>query len=277
MKAASLHLRLSAFFDKPTQPNYISDLRNVYVAAMAMLRAVVELPEDILLYVPRYMEQMILAASVTLLKLLNSFFACHVDVPAGRTLFSRSVNTLRKLSVRSNDLPQRLAEVMAQLWHTSGRSEQRLFPDQDNDGGGGGGDNVSSTVIRQPDDTLQLKVRCRSSLSILFDAIWRWRQQVGQIGREGLAQAVEHPTSVPTDTHGANTPNPAGAAAGGADGVLGHAAALGTLDSGLGTADIDPLAWDGSYGSNAVFDPLSWALDGNLQFPSFTGTDGLGF
>lgn len=190
-----------------------------------------------------------------MLKLLNSFFAAHVDVPVGRTLFAKSVSTLRKLSVRSNDLPQRLAEVMAQFWHTSGSSQQRLF----NDG---------QDAAREPDDTLQLKVRCRSSLSVLFDAIWRWRQQVGQSGRESLAQAVEHPTSVPTDTHGANTPNPA------ADGLGGAGIGLG-MDNALG-GDIDPLAWDGSYGSNAVFDPLSWALDGNLQFPPFDGVDGLG-
>ncbi|QIW99579.1 hypothetical protein AMS68_005097 [Peltaster fructicola] len=223
LKAASLHLRLSAFFDKPTQPNYVTDLRHVYLAATSYLKAVTELEDDSLLYVPRYIEQMILAGATTMLKLLNSFFANHVDVPVGRTLFTRS-------------------------------SEQRLF----NDG---------ESAIREPDDTLQLKVRCRSSLSVLFDAIWRWRQQVGQSGRESLAQAVEHPTSVPTDTHGANTPNP-----GAVDAVPG----LGVLDPSL-VGDVDPLAWDGAYSSNAVFDPLSWALDGNLQFPTFGGSDGLGF
>lgn len=257
LKAAGLHLRLSAFFDKPTQPNYLADLRHVYIAATSMLTAVIDLPTETLLYVPRYIEQMILAGAVTLLKLLNSSFRSHVDVPAGRTLFSRSVNTLRQLSVRSNDLPQRLAEVMAQLWHTSGASEQRMF--------NGNGDETSNVK----DDGLQLKVRCRSSLSVLFDAIWRWRQQVGQTGREGLAQAVEHPTSVPADSHGANSPNAA------VSGDVSHG--LTGFDSSL-TADIDPLSWEGSYGSNAVFDPLSWALDGNLQFSStFGGTDGLGF
>lgn len=247
---------MSAFFDKPTQPNYLAELRHVYIAATSMLTAVIDLPPDTLLYVPRYIEQMILAGAVTLLKLLNSSFESHVDVPAGRTLFSRSVNTLRQLSVRSNDLPQRLAEVMAQLWHTSSASDQRMF---------NGEDGASSLK----DDGLQLKVRCRSSLSVLFDAIWRWRQQVGQTGREGLAQAVEHPTSVPADSHGPNSPN-AGVSGDTAHGLTG-------FDSSL-TGEIDPLSWEGSYGSNAVFDPLSWALDGNLQFSStFGGADGLGF
>jgi hypothetical protein len=255
LKAAGLHLRLSAFFDKPTQPNYTNDLRHVYLAATSMLTTVIDLPADTLLYVPRYIEQMILAGAVTLLKLLNSSFENLVDVTAGRSLFSRSVKTLRQLSVRSNDLPQRLAEVMAQLWHSSSASEQRMF-------NGGEGSTLQ-------DDGLQLKVRCRSSLSVLFDAIWRWRQAVGQSGREGLAQAVEHPTDVPADSLGPNTPN----ALLGADVTQGLTGFDGSL-----TAEIDPMSWEGSYSSNAVFDPLSWALDGNLQFGTgFGGSDGLGF
>lgn len=253
LKAAGLHLRLSAFFDKPTQPNYLSDLRNVYLAATALLTSITELPDEVLLYVPRYIEQMMLAGATTMLKLLNSFFANHADLPMGRTLFAKSVSTLRKLSVRSNDLPQRLAEVMAQFWHASGASEQQqLFGLEDN------------AMRDATDDTLQLKVRCRSSLSVLFDAIWRWRQQVGQSGRESLAQAVEHPTSVQSDLNAVHTPNPA------------DQNVLGSIEPTL-AGDIDPLAWEGSYGSNAVFDPLSWALDGNLSFPTFGGADGLGF
>ena len=58
LKAAGLHLRLSAFFDKPTQPNYLADLRHVYIAATSLLTAVIDLPHDTLLYVPRYIEQM---------------------------------------------------------------------------------------------------------------------------------------------------------------------------------------------------------------------------
>lgn len=265
LKAAALHLRLSAFFDKPTNPAYISGLRQVYIAATSMLTAVVDLPPQTLLYVPRYIEQMILAGAVTLLKLLNSFFASHVDVPVGRTLFGRSVSTLRQLSVRSNDLPQRLAEVMAQLWHTSGASEQRMFSD------------TEGVANKQPDDSLQLKVRCRSSLSVLYDAIWRWRQAVGQTGREGLAQAVEHPTIIPTadTTTRGTTPNPGATMAG--EGTNNNNNGGGLLDSTLmGNAEIDPLSWEGSYGSNAVFDPLSWALDGSIQL-NFGGTEGLGF
>ncbi|KAK5162726.1 uncharacterized protein LTR77_011209 [Saxophila tyrrhenica] len=251
LKAAALHLRLSAFFDKPSQPNYLADLRNVYIAASSMLTAVNDLPANIFMYLPRYIEQMMLAAATTLLKLLNSFYATHVDASSGRILFSKTVAGLRKLSVRSNDLPQRLAEVMAQLWQTSGESQQGLF--------------TSDGTAKPADESLQLRVRCRSSLSVLYDAIWRWRQQVGQT--VNLEHAVDHPTAVPGGTNSRNTPQPP---MGGAVNPL--------LGSGLDGGLDDPMSWDGNFGGNAVFDPLSWALDGNLQLqlPSLGGLDGMG-
>ena len=264
LKAAALHLRLSAFFDKPTQPNYTADLRNVYIAASSMLTAVNELPSHIFMFVPRYIEQMMLAGATTLLKLLNSFYATHVDIPSGRSLFSRTVNLLRQLSVRSNDLPQRLAEVMAQLWSTSGASEQRLF-------------NSETNAAKPPDESLQLRVRCRSSLSVLYDAIWRWRQQAQQSGRgDDLQHAVENPTAVAGGTNARNTPQPPSNA-------LGHNTTPSSLlDSGLGNSMLDlPMDWDTGFGGNAVFDPLSLLLDNNwpnpgLSMPTMGGLDGLG-
>lgn len=258
LKAAQLHLRLTAFFDKPTQPNYQSDLRNVYIAASALLSHLSDMPMEQFAYVPRYIEQMMLAAATTLLKLLNSFYASHVDVVHGRTLFSKTVSGLRKLSVRSNDLPQRLAEVMAQLWQSSGASEQRLFKT----------DGSLDSIAREPDESLQLKVRCRSSLSVLYDTIWRWRERVGQAGRDSLAQAVEHPTTLTADTNSRNTPQPPT-----------HLQGLdNTLQGGLTTNELDGMNWDTPFGGNAVFDPLSWALDGNLGLGGglFGGQDALG-
>jgi hypothetical protein len=178
---------------------------------------------------------MILAGAVTLLKLLDSFYASHLDIPHGRTLFSRSVSALRRLSVRSNDLPQRLAEVLAQLWENSHGQDRKLF--QDGNG-----------RAMQPDNSLQLHVRCRSSLSVLFDAIWRWREQVGNNGRVNLERAVEHPTAVASGTETQrNTPQPPGFLANSSA----PSAVLGLDDPAL------EMSWD-----HPVFDTLGWALDG---------------
>ncbi|KAK5108047.1 hypothetical protein LTR62_008821 [Meristemomyces frigidus] len=265
LKAAALHLRLSAFFDKPTQPNYLADLRNVYIAASSLLTHATDLPPESFDFLPRYIEQMMLGGAVTLLKLLNSFYASHVDIPAGRTLFSKTVAALRKLSVRSNDLPQRLAEVLAQLWQSSGATDQKLF----------NGDLGPMRTV--PDESLQLRVRCRSSLSLLYDAIWRWRQQVGNEGRQNLDRAVEHPTNIASDLQSTRNTSLPGVNLGGIENNTGPAAPSTGLGAGLGLdGDLD-MAWD-SFGGNAVFDPLSWALDGNLTFSGlgFTGTESLG-
>lgn len=262
LKTAQLHLRLTAFFDKPQSPNYLTDLRHVYIAAAALLQHVSDMSMDQFVYVPRYIEQMMLAAGATLMKILNSFFAPHVDIVHGKTLFSRAVNHLRKLSVRSNDLPQRLAEVMAQLWSSSNAMEQKLFAD---DGQGGG-------IARVADESLQLKVRCRSSLSVLYDAIWRWRERVGQPGQDSLAQAAEHPTALPADTHARNTPQPP-------NGLPVGAMPAPSDNLGLGAPNaLDGMDWGSPFGGNAVFDPLSWALDGNLGLGGglFGGQDPLG-
>ena len=260
LKCAALHLRLSAFFDKPSAPTYLTDLRGVYIAASSLLTVVSGLSPAVAQYMPRYIEQMLLAGAVTLLKLLNSFYSRHVDVAEGKRLFGRTVAVLRGLSVRSNDLPQRLAEVMAQLWTTSEQKQQASISF------------LEAAETKPPiDESLQLRVRCRSSLSVLYDAIWRWRQQVGPQGRDDLDTAVEHPTAIAaselalnnTNHHNISrrvTPQPPGVSGVGME-----------SDVGMG-----PLDWD-AFGGNAVFDPLSWALDGNLQFggPLFGG-DGLG-
>lgn len=213
-------------------------------------------------FVPRYIEQMMLAASVTLLKILNSFYAKHVDTVNGKTQFTRAVAALRTLSVRGNDLPQRLAEVMAQLWISCGGGDQDMF-------------NTDPTAMTDTgDNSLSLKVRCRSSLSVLYDAIWRWRERAGQVGRDNLVNDIQHPTSLSETTR--NTPQP------------GHNNSLADVhltqpSSGLPSLaqsnDIDALNWDQTFGGNAVFDPLSWALDGNimgLTNPLFGPNDGMG-
>ena len=103
---------------------------------------------------------MVIAAGFTLLKLLNSFFANHIDFAQGRSLFNRTIYAIRKISVRTNDLPSRLAEVLAQLWKSSGAASRQM-------------PNGNPTT----DNSLQLKVKCRMSMSLVFDSVWRWREE----------------------------------------------------------------------------------------------------
>lgn len=181
LKAAGFHLRLSAFFDSSATQGYMDDLMGLWRAATAFLDLVFELetpPQDnmtggILRYATNYILQMIIAGCVTLLKLLSSFFAREVDFERGRQLFHRTIQAIRSMSVINNDLAWRLAELMVQMWNGA-RVEQRSQLQHNGNG------HDTRTIV---DDSLQLKVRCRMSMSLVFDCVWRWREEFQSQGR----------------------------------------------------------------------------------------------
>lgn len=195
LKAAGLHLRLSAFFDSSTTVGYIDDLMSLWRAALAFLDLVFDLetqtkgtvPGGMLRYATNYIMQMIMAACFTLLKLLSSFFAREIDFERGRQLFHHTITVIRSMSVINNDLPWRLAELMVQMWNGA-RVEARSV--LQNEGNGNGASHDPRTVI---DDSLQLKVRCRMSMSLMFDSIWRWREEFQAQGRGNLEGQLIYP------------------------------------------------------------------------------------
>lgn len=168
LRAANLHLHLSAFFDEPSAKDYRERLLSLYVATTSFLEVAMNLETEVgpvLSYTPYYIYQMMVAAGCTLLKLSKSFFSSHIDMEYTKALFNRTIWAIRGVSVSSNDLPERLAEVLAQMW--------RL----------GGGTQRSSGTNAEMDDSLRLKVRCRMSMSLLFDSVWRWREDTRTKGR----------------------------------------------------------------------------------------------
>ena len=183
LRAAELHFRLSAFFDSSVAKDYQHDLLRLYWATTSFLRAALDL-EPVNIYTPteatamggmlsyasNYILQMMIAGGFTLLKLLNSFFASSIDLDEGKSLFHQTIWAIRKISIVTNDLPSRLAEVLAQLWRGGG--EGALVK----------GDEGGSEV----DSSLQLKVKCRMSMSLVYDSVWRWREEFQAQGRGNL-------------------------------------------------------------------------------------------
>lgn len=168
LRAANLHLHLSAFFDDPAAKDYRERVLSLYVATTSFLEAAMNLETEVgsvLSYTPYYIYQMMVAAGCTILKLSKSFFAPHIDMEYTKQLFNRTIWSIRGVSVSSNDLPERLAEVLAQMW--------RL----------GSGPQSQSNTNTDVDDSLRLKVRCRMSMSLLFDSVWRWREDARTKGR----------------------------------------------------------------------------------------------
>ena len=182
LHAACLHLRISAFFSPSSEPSYQSDLFKLYSAITSFLNACLELNMPTTVSVNAvmtpnsnagsqnitmasatiYLFQTMLAAGFGLLKLNYSFLGQHgLDTESAKVLFRKTIFALRGMSVAENDLAERLAEVLAQVW-LSGRV--RAEPNEDNIG------------IGEFDDSLRLRVRCRMSMSLVYDAVWRWRQ-----------------------------------------------------------------------------------------------------
>ena len=179
LKAAGLHLRLAAFFDSRSTPNYMDDLLGLWRATTGFLTTVFSLETptsthsgNILQYGTNYISQMIVAAGFALLKLLSSFFSAEIDFDRGRQLFHKTIQAIRSMSVTNNDLLWRLAELMAQMWNGL-RADKRT--EQPHNG-------ISSDL----NDSMQLKVRCRHSMSLVYDTIWRWREEYQAQGRGSI-------------------------------------------------------------------------------------------
>ncbi|KIW95441.1 uncharacterized protein Z519_04025 [Cladophialophora bantiana CBS 173.52] len=154
-----LHLHAFYLFDEPTALGYLERIIALYSTATSVVEHVRNLDNqslDFLRFCPLFCYEAFLCAVFILLKVVkNDYFAAIIDADSGKGLVNFSVSALRKISVVNNDLPGRLSDVIAYLW---------THPNPSIIGGIGM-------------DGLQLKVRSRMSMSIVYDSLWRWREQ----------------------------------------------------------------------------------------------------
>lgn len=296
LRASNFHLHLSAFFDDPSAKDYRERLLSLYLATTSFLETAMNLETGVgpvLSYTPYYIYQMMVAGGCTLLKLCKSFFSTHIDMEYTKGLFNRTVWAVRSLSVSSNDLPERLGEVLAQMWRLGG---------------------APSTNNVEVDDTLMLKVRCRMSMSLLYDSVWRWREDARTKGRniEGTSASraltsyllfqllilsvtstayLKNPTN-PDSTAESSAASSAAAGrpsastpvvTGSGDPSLAPAPILPQSNLGIQTTASSGSAGLGSLPSGflepnyEVFDPLNWLLDGlvDLPYSSYSTVSGM--
>ncbi|KAG5985410.1 hypothetical protein E4U55_002331 [Claviceps digitariae] len=280
LRAAALHLRLAGFFDSNKTPGYMDDLMGLWRAASSFLDELLEVDKvtsphesadrgTILLYATNYLQQMLVAAGFTLLKLMKSFFCKTIDFDRGKKLFQHSVTAIGTTSVVHNDLQYRLAQLMSQMWAGSRLDSRNNAYNPDND-----------TAV-QMDDSLQLKVRCRHSMSLVFDSVWRWREEYQSAGRGSLEnmKLATNPESAnessASSTHLDSTLMPPHSLA--TSNMLNANGALTpNAPTGLTTAAAGPNPMMGSlpYGGEAnydFFDPQHWILDGLVDL-NYAGT-----
>ncbi|QDS69990.1 hypothetical protein FKW77_003244 [Venturia effusa] len=189
-QAAQMHLNLQVFFEDHSSVDYQLALKELDQSVRNFINAT-QVYEEEIRYAPYYIYQMCVAAAAALLKLMNSFFgfSTFTDREDGVHLFWVAIDCIRVMSARDNDLPQRLGEVLAQMWNSwdAARTE--------------GGVVVSESVAAgHVDSSLTLKRRYRMSMSHVFDSIWRWKEEMhGDRGK--LKDQVLNPTSPIATTH----------------------------------------------------------------------------
>ncbi|KAJ5114678.1 transcriptional regulator family: Fungal Specific TF [Penicillium alfredii] len=152
LRAAELHFRYFVFLGSSARSD---DLTKLFIATTSFLGRVLDLetsPGELIGHSTNYILQMIVSAAFALMKLLKSSFSRHIDFNHGKLLFNGAISAIRRISVMDHDRPIRLADILAQMWNATG-----LEPAEE--------------------DTLQLKVRCRMSMSHVYDTVWRWRQR----------------------------------------------------------------------------------------------------
>ncbi|KAH7319995.1 c6 zinc finger domain-containing protein [Stachybotrys elegans] len=261
LRAAALHMRLAGFFDSSKNPGYMDDLMGLWRATTGFLDEVLEIDKatsprepigggTILLYATNYVQQMMVAAGFALLKLMKSFFSKTIDYSRGRSLFHSTVQAIRSTSVVHNDLQWRLAELMVQMWNGARlESGSHAFTHEDD-----------STALKI-DDSLQLKVRCRHSMSLVFDSVWRWREEYQAQGRGSLdandsSASSTHLDSTLMPSHPVPSSNllnnSNGALTPGASGLSGGQSGSNAMIGGVGYGEAN---YD-------FFDPQHWMLDG---------------
>ncbi|KAH9862383.1 hypothetical protein J1614_011038 [Plenodomus biglobosus] len=286
--AVALHLHLYSFFSPELRLERRDDLVALYFAATAYLERVFKLQrESRLPHVPHYVMQMALAAGFALLKLLNSDFATKLPTDRGRQFVLQTVDALRKAKVWPNDLLDRFAEVLAQLWKESsrGRSLHSLSqsPSLSNSGMGnmfnhhnqqqiqrqqqGQGQRRDSTGIMN--DPLGLIIRSRMSMSVLFDCVWRWREaQVSGAAEQLDAMVMNNPTNPDSSAH--STPPPGAV-------VENPAHSLPNFNPHLNTLSMPLQLPNGLASANSYefFDSVSWMLETQTDWNTY-GTGNFG-
>lgn len=268
--AAQMHLNLQVFFEDHSSADYQVALQELDQTVRNFINATNACGHN-LQYAPYYIYQMCVAAAAALLKLMNSFFGFseYVDRDGGVQLFWNAIDSIRTMSARTNDLPQRLAEVLAQMWNAwdAARTE--------------GGVGISESVAAgQVDSSLTLKRRYRMSMSHVFDSIWRWKEEMnGDRGK--LKDQLKHPTSPIATTHRSSSfSNGRRPSIGLADEIQ-HVDAHGMTSfggfGGLPLGGQSDIPYNGAT-SYDFFDPMGWYLnDLGGNFEGFGAPNGLGW
>lgn len=157
LSTARLHLHAFYLFDEPAIDGYKDRIVTLYQTARSLIQQSLDLDKDektLFKHCPFFYSQAFVCASFIVLRILNSGYQSLLDVNDGNVLLNSAISALRKMSVANNDLPARLSDVIGFFCSLS---DHRPMSGQTTDG-------------------LQLRVRNRLSMSVVYDSLREWRR-----------------------------------------------------------------------------------------------------
>jgi hypothetical protein len=152
------------FFAHPTSPGPDAEgLSRFYSLCISVIQSAATMHTQQKIHLPSvsqsFIDRTITLAGFTILRLVRSPLAQHLDVHAGERAFSQACDFLKNVSMQPGDIHIRTALIMKDLWG-------------------------SDKVFRKRDgrvESLYLRLRTRLSMSVSYDMFWYWREEFGNM------------------------------------------------------------------------------------------------
>jgi hypothetical protein len=164
LNCARVHVMSFHFFAHPTNPGPDPDsFSRFYSLCISVIQAANSMAMSQKTYLPSvsqsFIDRTITLAGFSILRLVRSPLAQHLDLAVGEQAFSQALQFLRNVSLQPGDISIRTASIMRDLWG-------------------------SDKVFRKRDgriESLGLRLRTRLSMSISYDMFWYWREEFGNM------------------------------------------------------------------------------------------------
>lgn len=148
------------FFAHPMNPDQ-DGLSRFYSLCVSTINAATMMAQTVNLasVSQSFLDRTICLAGFSILRLVRSPLAQHLDLTGGEQAFFQSVQFLKNVSLQPGDIGMRTALIMHDLWH-------------------------SNKVFRRKDgriESLGLRLRTRLSMSVSYDMFWYWREEFGNM------------------------------------------------------------------------------------------------
>lgn len=160
LSCARIHVMAFHFFAHPMSPD-AEGLSRFYSLCVSTINTASAMTQTVNLpsVAQSFVDRTICLAGFSILRLVRSPLAQHLDLAVGEQAFFQAVQFLKNVSLQPGDIGMRTAMIMHDLWN-------------------------SNKVFRRKDgriESLGLRLRTRLSMSVSYDMFWYWREEFGNM------------------------------------------------------------------------------------------------